>query len=173
MENSDIFKATIHNTLKPISMDYNGRKIKFKEIKHDVKKSSVHVFIADNFLSQRECDGLTAAHFNHVKETSKKSPIVCFAGIHTMNKYLKDIGVKYIGSTSDFTPGTFCVNETFSRSLSQKFSYSHSTAFYRGDSKFSNLFEEQVERTTGLSKIHGGKFQITSYQIGVGKRSFL
>ena len=86
-----------------------------------------------------------------------------------MNKHLQKIGVSNAGSISDFTPGTLCVNETFSRTLSQKFKYSHSTAFYRGESKFSTIFEELVEKATGLSKMHGGKFQITSYQTGVGE----
>lgn len=163
------FKPTIHKILSPISMTYNNRQIKFKELKHGNKKSNVRVYIADNFLSQRECDGLTAAHFSHITETSKRSPIVCFAGVQTMNKHLNEVGIKYTASVSDFTPGTLCLNESFSRSLAQKFSYSYSTAFYRGDSKFSYTFEEQIEKMTGLSKLHGGKFQITSYQTGVGE----
>ena len=169
----DGFASTIHNILHPLSMEYNGRRIQFNEIKHENKKSTVHVYIADDFLSHRECDGLTAAHLNHVRETSKKSPIVCFAGVQTMNKFLHDIGVEYTGSVSDFTTGTLCVNESFSRSLSPKLNYSRSTAFYRGDNKFSELFEEQVEKITGLSKVHGGKFQITSYDTNVGECNLL
>jgi len=88
-----------------------------------------------------------------------------------MNKYLKDINFRYTGSKSDFTPGTLCVNESFSKSLSKRLHYSLSTAFYRGDSKFSEIFEEQVEKATGLSKVHGGKFQITSYNANVGYKT--
>ena len=150
---------------------YDGRNIQFVEIKHEHKESSVRVYIADNFLTERECDGLTAAHLSHVREASKKQPLVCFEGVQTMNKYLKDINFRYTGSKSDFTPGTLCVNESFSKSLSKRLHYSLSTAFYRGDSKFSEIFEEQVEKATGLSKVHGGKFQITSYNANVGECS--
>ena len=153
-------------------MNFNGRRIEWKELRHKRKESDVHVYIADNFLSNYECDGLTGAHYKHVEETSKQSPIVCFAGIETMNKHLKEIGYRSRASISDFTDGTLCVNDTFSRKIAPKFSYSYSTAFYRGDSKFSETFEEQVEKVTGLAKSHGGKFQITSYQTGVGRKVF-
>ena len=108
-----------------------------------------------------------------MRETSKKSPIVCFAGVQTMNNYFKDIDLKYVGSASDFTSGTSCVNDSFSRSVSKRLHFSRSTAFYRGDSKFSELFEQQVEQATGLAKTHGGKFQITSYDINVGECKLL
>eukprot|EP00112_Aurelia_sp_Birch-Aquarium-sp1_P010796 Seg2294.3 transcript_id=Seg2294.3/GoldUCD/mRNA.D3Y31 product="putative prolyl 4-hydroxylase 10" protein_id=Seg2294.3/GoldUCD/D3Y31 len=165
------FQSSIRKTLSPVSMNFNGRNIEWKEIPHKHKESNVHVYIADNFLSNYECDGLTGAHFKHVEQTSKQSPIVCFAGIETMNKHLKEIGYHKIASIADFTGGTLCVNETFSKEIAPKFSYSYSTAFYKGDSKFSETFEEQVEKATSLARSHGGKFQITSYQTGVGYKN--
>ena len=163
------FKTSIHNDLSPQEITHNGRKIKFTELAHSNKKSSVRVYIADNFLSKRECDGLSGAHFNHLSNANKKSPIVCFAGLDTMRKHLNEIGYKKKTAMNDFTQGTSCVNESFSQQIAPKFKYSYSTAFYRTESKFSLQFEQLVEASTKLAKEHGGKFQITSYQKNVGK----
>lgn len=70
-----------------------------------------------------------------------------------------------------FFSGTFCVNETFSRQLSDwlKSNWSYSTAFYPGESKFSKIMEFRVKEATQLLPENGGKFQITSYPQGIGK----
>lgn len=70
-----------------------------------------------------------------------------------------------------FFSGTFCVNETFSRQLSDwlKSNWSYSTAFYPGESKFSKIFEYRVKEATQLLPENGGKFQITLYPQGIGK----
>ncbi len=166
------FKARIHNILSPKPITHNGRKIKFTELMHRNKQSSVHVYIADDFLSKTECDGLFGAHFGHVKSSSKKAPIVCFESLHTMNKHLDEIGYRKKANLNDFTKGTWCINETFSKEIAPKFKYSYSTGFYRSESKFAARFEQQIEAATGLAKDHGGKFQITSYQMGVGEQKF-
>lgn len=165
------FKSTIHNVLSPMTLNFKGRNIELVELKHSNKKSSVHVYVADNFLSKRECDGLSDAHLNHVTSSSRHFPIVCFANTDTMTKHLREVGYKYKAGLSDFTNGTLCINATFSQKIAPKFKYSYSTAFYRSESKFAAQFEEQIEAVTRLAKMHGGKFQITSYQNGVGYKN--
>ncbi len=46
--------------------------------------------------------------------------------------------------------------------------WSFNTAFYPGESKFSTIFGRLIEEATQLNDTHGGKFQITSYPLGVG-----
>ena len=50
-----------------------------------------------------------------------------------------------------------------------KGNWSYSTAFYPGESRFSDIFAARVEQAMGLTPINGGKFQITSYPEGKGK----
>ena len=68
------------------------------------------------------------------------------------------------------TPGTTCVNETFSRDLKHWVhnAWSYSTAFYPGESFFSRVFATRVSIATGLAERNGGKFQVTSYPVGAG-----
>eukprot|EP00794_Sanderia_malayensis_P003012 gene3012-3470_t len=165
------FKTTIHKTLFPQLITRNGRTIKFTELSHGNKKSSVRVYMAEDFLSKQECDGLMRVHLRHVASTAKKSPIVCFADLDTMRKHLDEAGYKGKTSMEDFTKGTFCVNESFSQKIAPSFKYSYSTAFYRDESKFAATFEELLESATGLARSHGGKFQITSYEHGVGYKN--
>ena len=47
--------------------------------------------------------------------------------------------------------------------------WSYSTAFYLGESSFSTLLSKRIEEGTELQTSHGGKFQITSTDKGVGK----
>jgi hypothetical protein len=47
--------------------------------------------------------------------------------------------------------------------------WSYSTAFYLGESAFSTLLSKRIEEGTSLQSSHGGKFQITSTEKGVGK----
>jgi hypothetical protein len=47
--------------------------------------------------------------------------------------------------------------------------WSYSTAFYLGESAFSTLLSKRIEEGTNLQSTHGGKFQITSTDKGVGK----
>lgn len=60
------------------------------------------------------------------------------------------------------------MNETFSSELKPHFKYSYSTAFYPGENKFSLVYAEHIKQATGLKPENGGKFQITSYPLGVG-----
>lgn len=112
-------------------------------------------------------------HKEHVKEMKKIDPIICFDGIQTLRKHLKDLRPdKEIRVTpNDFTKGTTCVNETFSSMLKQwGLKWSYSTAFYHGESPFSKLLSARIEDGTALQSSHGGKFQITSTDKGVGKQ---
>lgn len=67
--------------------------------------------------------------------------------------------------------GTTCVNATFSRKLKEWFhgNWSYSTAFYPGESPFATAFENRVKQAMGLLPENGGKFQITSYPLNIGK----
>ena len=67
--------------------------------------------------------------------------------------------------------GTRCENTSLSMVLGELFSknWSYSTAFYPGESRFSEVFEQRVALATGLSPSNGGKFQLTSYPPGKGK----
>ncbi|XP_076808598.1 uncharacterized protein LOC143451757 [Clavelina lepadiformis] len=145
---------------------------KWKEIKYKKHKNtaSVRVYIMDNFLSSRECDGLMRAHENHVREHNKQAPIICFSGLVTMRLYLKQAKVSWADkvSESDFTPGTRCLNQSLSSQLNGRLVWSRSTSFYPGESKFSSQYEERVGHYAGLKPQNGGKFQVTSYGQGVG-----
>jgi hypothetical protein len=66
--------------------------------------------------------------------------------------------------------GTTCVNATLSSMLKQwGLKWSYSTAFYLGESTFSTILSKRIEEGTGLQSSHGGKFQITSTEKGIGK----
>ena len=85
-------------------------------------------------------------------------------------KYAK-VNVKV--SEKDFTLGTKCLNESLSVSLKRHFKWSYSTAFYPGESKFSSMYADRIEKVTGMPPQNGGKFQITSYPNGVGTSSLM
>jgi len=71
---------------------------------------------------------------------------------------------------TSFSTGTTCINATFSSMLKQwGLKWSYSTAFYPGESSFSTLLSQRIEEGTALQSSHGGKFQITSTEKGVGK----
>lgn len=90
----------------------------------------------------------------------------------TLKKNLIDLNREKIAelvTPLDFTEGTMCLNQTFSRQLEKwGLKWSHSTAFYPGESKFSKIFGKRIEEATMLNETHGGKFQITSYPNEVG-----
>ena len=152
------------------SIQVNGKELKIQELKHAVSKSTVKAYIIDGFLSNYECDGLASVHGRHVHElVTKNGPIICFAGIETLRKYLKEVGLKIKLTTRDFTEGTTCVNETLSTKLKTYLRWSFSTAFYPGENKFSTTYAEKIEKVTGLKLENGGKFQITSYPRNVGE----
>ncbi|XP_033103273.1 uncharacterized protein LOC117106042 [Anneissia japonica] len=131
----------------------------------------IRAYIYENFLTPKECEGLMGVHNRHVIESNKDHPIVCFDGISTLRKHLKAAKSKYKVSQRDFTNGTTCVNVTFSKKLKKLLKWSYSTAFYPGESKFSTIFEQRVLEATGLKPENGGKFQITSYQEGIGYKT--
>ena len=102
----------------------------------------------------------------------KQKPIICFDSIATLRKNLIEIKrekVAELVTPLDFTQGTTCINQTFSRQLEKwGLKWSFSTAFYPGESKFSTIFGKRIEEATMLNETHGGKFQITSYPFEVG-----
>ena len=66
--------------------------------------------------------------------------------------------------------GTTCVNATFSSTLKEwGLRWSYSTAFYPGESTFSKILAKRIEEGTALQATHGGKFQITWTEKGVGR----
>ena len=154
------------------TIQINGRKLKVEKLTPNTKlKSSVEIYVIDDFLTKEECDGLSSAHVAHVKKSKSIGPsIFCFSSVSSFQKYIDEIpGFSYQVSSADFTQGTFCLNETFSDRLKKDFQWSYSTAFYRDESKFSQIFEKRIEKLSGLVSSYGGKFQITSYSVNVGK----
>ncbi|XP_019636225.1 PREDICTED: uncharacterized protein LOC109478849 [Branchiostoma belcheri] len=166
------FEPTILDRLKVRNVSVDGRQLRYREVKptKDVD-TNVRVYLFDNFLTARECEGLMGAHTRHVQEAAKHDPIICFDSIKTLRNHLKDAGVKVKVSSRDFTEGTKCLNGSFSSQLKQHFHWSYSTSFYPGESKFSATFERRVAAATGLKVENGGKFQITSYAQGIGYKS--
>ena len=153
-----------------INTTIKGRNVLVKELFHDHDKSSVRLYQVDEFLSKEECDALTRAHLYHVQESNKMTPLICFAGIETFQKYLNEAGLDHFKvSQKDFVGGTLCINETFSIRLKGHLRWSFSTAFYRGESKFSLEFGKRLEDISSLQATHGGKFQITSYPKDIGE----
>ena len=150
----------------------NGRKLKVQKLTSNTTlKSSVEIYVIDDFLTKEECNGLSSAHVNHVKKSKSIGPsIFCFSSVSSFQKYLDEIpGFSYKVSSADFTHGTLCLNETFSDHLKKDFRWSYSTAFYRDESKFSQIYEKRIKEVSSLPSSHGGKFQITSYGVNVGK----
>ncbi len=137
-------------------------------------KSSVKVWLYDDFLSNDECDMLVKVHNDHLVRLSNEKPIVCFDSTETLKKYLIQFKKKNLAeqiSQNDFLHGTMCVNKTFSRQLEKwGLKWSSSTTFYFGESKFSNVFSKLIEEATMLNQTHGGRFEITSYPNGLGHR---
>ena len=138
-------------------------------VEHD---SSVKLTLYEEFLTPEECKSLIEAHEAHLKPYLQEKPIICFDTIATLRKNLKDLNrenIAEIVTPLDFTEGTMCINQTFSRQLEKwGLKWSFSTAFYPGESKFSTRFGKLIEEATQLQETHGGKFQITSYPPGVG-----
>ena len=135
-------------------------------------KSSVKVWLYEEFLSQDECKSLIDAHETHVKAMAKQKPIVCFDSVQTLRDRLvelkRDTFVELV-SPRDFTAGTRCLNQTFSRQLEKwGLKWSYNTAFYQGESKFARTFGKLIEDATMLNETHGGRFLVTSYPPGVG-----
>ncbi|XP_055875119.1 uncharacterized protein LOC106073181 isoform X1 [Biomphalaria glabrata] len=162
------FKPTFHKTFTPKKIFDGGRRIPPIELLHQKpSNSSVKVFLFDDFLSAQECDGLIRAHDNHVK-AANKTPILCFDSVDTLRSHLKDAKKNIKISPNVFTAGTRCVNESFSLQLGNwlKSNWSYSTAFYPGESKFSKILAERIQKAMGLDPVSGGKFQITSYPVG-------
>jgi hypothetical protein len=48
------------------------------------------VYTFDDFLSAEECAGLMRVHDQHVQDSSKHDPILCFDSINTLRKHLKE-----------------------------------------------------------------------------------
>ena len=167
---NDSFKANIQDKLHMFNTKIDGSTFTVQELTHSSEKSHVRVYIVDDFLSKEVCDGLTRAHLKHVHIFKDNTPpLVCFESLWTMQGYLKEAKLDIKVSDNDFTEGTTCVNETFSGKLQEHLVWSFSTAFYRGENQFSSVFEKLLEKLTALSPDNGGKFQITSYPVGVGE----
>lgn len=147
-------------------------------------------WLFEEFLSHDECTNLIKVHREHVKKMKSIDPIICFDSIQTLRKHLKDLkpNTNIPVTPNDFTAGrsilflsireygidshsgTTCINATFSSMLKQwGLKWSYSTAFYLGESSFSTQLSKRIEEATNLQSSHGGKFQITSTDKGVGK----
>jgi len=167
-ENTKPFKPIYQKTLTPKKVFIDGRRIPAVELLHQKESnSSVRVHMFDEFLSEQECDGLIKAHDHHVANMDKQ-PILCFDSIATLRSHLKEAKKRVKVTPNVFTPGTRCLNATFSTKLKTwlKGNWSYSTAFYPGESKFSNNLAARIEQAMGLGQASGGKFQITSYPVG-------
>jgi hypothetical protein len=174
------FKTKKISEIKPKKMwipipNSNGghRRVPASEIKPGKEHhSSVKIWLYEEFLSQEECDNLIKVHEHHLKEILKQKPIICFDSVNTLRMNLKELNREKIAdlvTPLDFTPGTMCINQTFSRQLEKwGLKWSFSTAFYPGESKFATVFSKRIEEATQLNETHGGKFQITSYPFQVG-----
>ena len=163
------FKLSIQSELQMKDLKERNQLLKLKSLTHSNSKSSVRAYVIENFLSDMECDRLVMVHDKYVSELNKQVPIICFDGIKSFREYLKEAKLKLKVSLNDFTRGTTCINETFSKKLQPHFKWSYSTAFYPGESKFSTIFAERISEATGLKLENGGKFQITSYPQNIGK----
>ena len=163
------FKPTILNRLRVKSTSVGGKTVKVRPLQHNHKDTAVRAYVLENFLSDYECDALATAHDNHVTQTSKLNPLLCFDSVKTFKQNLKEIGLKIRVGSADFLEGTTCINESLSLLLRQHgMRWSHSTSFYPGESKFSLTLQERIKQATGLAPENGGKFQITSYPQYVG-----
>ena len=160
---------SIQNKLTMNTILSNGQQLNISELTPPNPKSSVRVYVIENFLSEQECNGLMSVHNRHTSTLAKQDPIICFDSVESFRKHLKDAKLAHKVSAKDFTKGTTCINETFSSKLKPHFRWSYSTAFYPGESKFSTLFAEKIQQATGLKLTNGGKFQITSYPLNVGE----
>ncbi|VDI74593.1 Hypothetical predicted protein [Mytilus galloprovincialis] len=170
-EEMNKFKSTLQTGMSPKKIFADGRRLPPVELlPQKPNNSSVKVYLYDEFLSEAECDGLMKAHNRHVTEISKKDPIICFDTVNTLRQHLKAAGVNRKVSPNDFMAGTTCLDKTFSSEFKDHIhsNWSYSTAFYRGESRFSNVFEYRVKEATALKPENGGKFQITSYPLNVG-----
>ncbi|XP_005098251.2 uncharacterized protein LOC101861812 [Aplysia californica] len=163
------FRAKYQKTITPKKVFIDGRRIPPTELLHQkASNSSVKVYLFNDFLSDRECDGLIKAHDSHVKALDKQ-PLICFDSIKTLRSHLKEVKKSSVKVTpNDFTAGTICLNSTFSAKMQMwmKSNWSYSTAFYPGESQFSTRLAARIEQAMGLSEDNGGKFQITSYPVG-------
>ncbi|CAF0832575.1 unnamed protein product [Rotaria sp. Silwood1] len=136
--------------------------------------SSIKHWLFEEFLSHDECINLIKVHKEHVKKMKEIDPIICFDSIQTLRKHLKDLKPlnEFHVTPNDFTKGTTCINATFSSMLKQwGLKWSYSTAFYLGESAFSTTLSQRIEDGTALQSSHGGKFQITSTEKGVGYKA--
>lgn len=165
------FKLSIQSELQMKDLKERNQLLKLKPLTHSNSKSSVRAYVIENFLSDMECDRLVMVHDKYVSELNKQVPIICFDGIKSFREYLKEAKLKLKVSLTDFTRGTTCINETFSKKLQPHFKWSYSTAFYPGESKFSTIFAERISEATGLKLENGGKFQITSYPQNIGYKN--
>ena len=163
------FKPNILNRLLMKSTTVAGTTVKVKPLHHSHKDSVVRAYVLENFLSAYECDALATTHDNHVTQTSKLNPLLCFDSVKTFKQNLKEVGLKIRVSKADFLEGTTCINESLSLLVRQHgMKWSYSTSFYPGESKFSLTLQERIKQATGLAAENGGKFQITSYPQNVG-----
>lgn len=174
------FKSSLVSKMKPKKMwipipNSNGGHRRCPAIEINAGKehgSSVKVWLYEEFFSKEECEQLIQAHETHLKETLKQKPIVCFDSLDTLKKNLVELERDKFAdlvTEADFTEGTTCLNQTFSRQLEKwGLKWSFSTAFYPGESKFAAIFGKRIHEATQLDESHGGKFQITSYPFDVG-----
>lgn len=82
-----------------------------------------------------------------------------------MHRYVRPHGFSL--SSFDWTEQTKCLNATMSKRVSPYLRYSYSTAFYEMDSPAAQRLSKRIEADTGLARVNGGKYQVTSYPVGV------
>jgi len=153
-----------------MNANVRGRTLDIKELQPtNENNSSVRAYIIENFLNDYECDGLMQVHNKHLGVFNQNDPFLCFDTVSTLIKNMRELKLEYKVSSRDFLEGTTCLNESFSSELKPHFKWSYSTAFYPGENKFSLAYEQHIKQATGLEPENGGKFQITSYPVGVGK----
>lgn len=171
-EDEQMFRPTTQKSLNIGSVNVAGRTVLGVELKPTKShNSSVRVYKFDNFLTDRECNGLIQAHKRHAQEFSMVDPIFCFDHISTLKKHLRDAQKKLKINESDYITGTYCLDTKFSAEMKTFLKWSSSTAFYPGESPFTKIFEDRVKEATGLNPSNGGKFQVTSYPQGVGYKT--
>jgi hypothetical protein len=115
-------------------------------------KSSVKMWLYEEFFTQEECENLIKVHNDHVKVLSSRTPIICFDSIKTLRKSLNALGKSEMAENitpNDFIEGTRCINQSLSGNLKEwGLKWSYNTAFYYGESRFSKIFSRRIEEVT-------------------------
>ena len=117
-------------------------------------KSSVKMWLYEEFFTKEECENLIKVHDDHVRVLSSRKPIICFDSIKTLRKILNELDKSEIAQSvtpNDFIEGTRCINQSLSENLGKwGLKWSFTTAFYLGESKFSKVFSRRIEEVSNF-----------------------